>query len=455
MTGSSSFGPMTEIIPDSNQTAVSAKTGFLRAAQVYIQRNMAAMAALGFASGLPLAIKGQVLQARMADAGMRPSEIGLFSLAGLPFVLKFLWAPLLDILPPPGIFARLGRRRGWLVLIQLLLIGVVVALGLVDPRAAPWTVAVLALGVAFAGANQDIMIDALRIERLGAQDQAAGLAVYIAAYRIALLIAAAGTLAAVAGLENFGLGRDLAWRIGYTALAALCGMGLVGVILIGADNQDLVYQTSTLSFRARLIEPMKTILSQPGVWTVLAFVALFKWGDGMADVMTLPFALSIGFDKATYAWAASGIGVGATLAGGFAAGITERAFGAWATLWLGALIQALVNLALVWLALEGPQVWALVIANSLTNAGHGFGAVVFVAFMSRLCTERAITATHYALLSALAALGRTIMVGPAGFIAEALGWPGFFMFTLLACVPGIILLGVLYRGRDRNPDGAN
>jgi PAT family beta-lactamase induction signal transducer AmpG len=446
---------MSMIIPDSPDASAGTKRGFLQAAAVYLQRNMAAMAALGFASGLPLAIKGQVLQARMADAGMRPSEIGLFSLAGLPFVLKFLWAPLLDILPPPGIFARLGRRRGWLVLIQILLICAVFGLGLVDPHAAPWTVAALALCVAFAGANQDIMIDALRIERLSAQEQAAGLALYIAAYRMALLIAAAGTLGAVAALEGVGLDRDLAWRIGYAGLAALCGMGLVGVVLIGPDKQDLVYQTSTLSFRARLIEPMKTILSRPGVWTVLAFVALFKWGDGMADVMTLPFALSIGFDKATYAWAASGIGVGATLAGGFAAGIIERALGIWATLWLGALIQALVNLALVWLALEGSQVWALVIANSLTNAGHGFGAVVFVAFMSRLCTERAITATHYALLSALAALGRTIMVGPAGFIAEALGWPGFFLFTLLACVPGIVLLGVLYRGRDRNPDGAN
>jgi len=171
-----------------------------RAFSVFVRRDMAAMGMLGFASGLPLAIKGQALQARLADAGMRPSEIGLFSLAGLPFVLKFLWAPLLDLVPPPGPLRHLGRRRGWLVIIQIVLMGLVAGLGQIDPRAHPLALGALAVLVAFAAASQDIVLDALRIEHFKADEQSSALALYVALYRIALLVAAAGTLAAVAGL---------------------------------------------------------------------------------------------------------------------------------------------------------------------------------------------------------------------------------------------------------------
>jgi len=434
--------------PDS-KPAIGLPRRILNSLTIFARAEMGAMAALGFSSGLPIAIKGQALQARMAEAGMRPSEIGLFSFAGLPYVLKFLWAPFLDALPAPWPFRHLGRRRGWLVCIQLALMAAVICLGLVDPRANPWGLAALAVLVAFTSASQDIVIDALRIERIPADSQSAALSVYVASYRIALLVAAAGTLAAVAGLEHWGLGRDLSWQLGYMGLAALVGVGLIGTWMIGPEDpaNPASADRPRSGLRQTLIEPLRTIASQPNALMVLTFVLLFKLGDAMADTMTLPFALNIGFDKATYAWAASGIGLIATLSGGFAAGLVERTIGPWPTLWIGAIVQAVANLSLAWLALIGPEAWALVVANSINNLGHGFGAVVFVAFLSRLCTDKGITATHYALLSALAAMGRTVMVGPSGYLAEALGWPLFFVATFLACIPGIGLLYLLDRER--------
>lgn len=408
---------------------------------VYLSAGMGGMGLLGFVSGLPLAIKGQALQARMADSGMRPSEIGLFSLVGLPYVFKWLWAPLLDAVPPPGPLRHLGRRRGWLVPIQITLMILVAGLGLIDPRAAPWTLALMALAIAFASASQDIVIDALRIERFAAEAQAAALALYVAAYRVALLVAAAGTLALVAGLEAWGLGRTLAWSLAYGGLAALLGLGLIGTLAIGREAP--VPARARPDFRQDVVRPVIAVVTARDAGLVLAFVLFFKLGDAMADTMTLPFALQIGFDKATYAWAASGIGLIATLSGGFLAGVVQRALGQWPTLWIGGIVQALANLALAWLALIGPEVWALAIANAINNAGHGFGAVVFVAYLSSLCTERGITATHYAILSALAVVGRTLMVGPSGFLAEGIGWPWFFVATVVACVPGLVLLAAL------------
>jgi PAT family beta-lactamase induction signal transducer AmpG len=435
----------------------AAKPGWSDAIAVYFKPRVLIVILLGFSSGLPLALSGATLAIWMTESGVNLRTIGLYALVGLPYTLKFLWAPLVDALDIPVLSRALGRRRGWLVFSQLLLAAAIVFLAVQNPAVSLWPVALGAVMVATASATQDIVIDAFRVESLQTSEQAAGMAGYVAAYRIGMLASGAGVIALTAWLEHIGVSRDTVWMWGFIAAAALMGVGIFATLMatepaaptnVVDKTRDPISRVAITAFGA-----FKEFLTRPEAIVVLLFVVLFKFCDAFAGVLTGPFVIDIGFDKATYAAVVKGVGLAAALVGGFAGGMVARALPLSTSLWVGGILQAISNLAFAWLALIGPHVPALTIAVILENFTGAIGTVIFVAYLSALCGVRAHTATQFALLTALAAVGRTTLSSSGGFVAESTGWFWFFVVSVLLSIPSFLLLAWLQiRGHFRELD---
>ena len=418
---------------------------------VYLQPRVLIVLLLGFSSGLPLALSGSTLLVWMRESGVDLGTIGLFALVGTPYTLKFIWAPLIDALHVPLFTRAFGRRRGWLVFSQLLLIGAILLLALTDPARSPLFVALGALLVATMSSTQDIVVDAFRVESLPESEQAAGMASYVAAYRIGMLISTAGVLFLVSAFESTGLGRHAAWMWGYVAMAALVLIGTVTALLATEPEQSVRAEAATRDEDAftrvmhAAVGAFSEFLSRKYALTVLTFVVLFKFTDAFSGTMTAPFVIDLGFTRNDYAAIVKGVGLIATLVGGFAGGYLARRYSLVTSLWIGGVLQAISNLVFAWLAFVGVNQWALAAAISAENFTGAIGTVIFVAYLSALCQNPLHTATQYALLTALAAVGRTYLSSGAGYVAETTGWPLFFIISVLVAVPSLILLAWLQR----------
>lgn len=425
------------------------------AARIFLDRRLILVMLLGFSSGLPLALSASTLSLWMADRGVDIREIGLYALVGLPYTVKFLWAPIVDAFAVPVLGPLLGHRRSWLVLSQLILMAAILFLGSLDPLTAPLLVAVGALMVAMASATQDIVIDAFRVEYLKTDEQAAGMAYFVAAYRVALLVSTGGTIGLVAYLEHIGTDRNMVWFWGYAAMAALVLVGLGAALFadepmqhaeVTEDAEAAHHPANPLQrFAHAAFTALQDFLSKDHAIAILLFVIAFKLCDTFAGVMTGPFVLDIGFDKATYAAIVKGVGLAASLAGGVAGGLIARALPLAHTMWAAALAQMASNLMFTWQAWVGASTAALTATIIVENFTGAIGTVIFVAYLSGLCTNPAHTATQFALLTALAAVGRTTLASLSGFVAATTGWLLFFALTALAALPGIALLAWLQR----------
>lgn len=417
---------------------------------VYFRPRVLIVLFLGFSAGLPLALSGSTLLVWMREVGIDLGTIGLFALVGTPYTIKFLWAPVVDALDVPVLTRLLGRRRGWLMLSQLMLMAAIALLALSNPKISPAVlVAGAALLVATASATQDILIDTFRVESLSASEQAAGVASYVAAYRVGMLVSTAGALYIVTGFEWLGVGKDAAWSLGYLVMAACVAVGMATTLLATEPERSA---QATAEHAAHAGEnPFKRVavaaygafaefLTRDAAVAVLFFVVLYKLCDAFAGTMTAPFVIDLGFTRTDYANIVKGIGLAATLIGGFVGGFVARAYSLVACLWLGALLQMVSNLVFTWLAYVGLNHWALVAAIVAENFTGAIGTVIFVAYLSALCRSPLHTATQYALLTALAAIGRTYLSAGAGFLAEATGWPLFFVVSSLTAVPSLALL---------------
>jgi PAT family beta-lactamase induction signal transducer AmpG len=420
---------------------------------VYLKPRVLVIMFLGFSSGLPLALSGSTLLVWMTEAGVNLGTIGLFALVGTPYTIKFLWAPLIDALSVPMLARRFGRRRGWLLLSQFLLMGAIVILGLCNPSVSPFLVAIGALLVATASATQDIVVDAFRVESLDESEQAAGMASYVAAYRIGMLVSTAGALFIVSGFQGLGLDHSAAWSAGYAVMAVLVLIGVATTLIASEPPQSASAAAAHAgeSSLQRVVEAavgaFSEFLTRDMAFVALTFVVLFKFTDALSGTMTAPFVIDLGFSRNEYAAIIKGVGLAATLIGGFAGGSVARAYSLPTSLWIGGLAQAAANLAFSWQAVLGHNAAWLTFAIIAENLTSAIGTVIFVAYLSALCRNPLHTATQYALLTALAAFGRTYLSSVAGFIAAATGWAWFFAICAAAGLPALVLLAWLqHRG---------
>jgi PAT family beta-lactamase induction signal transducer AmpG len=416
---------------------------------VYLSPRVLIVLFLGLSSGLPLALSGSTLLVWMREAGVDLGTIGLFALVGTPYTIKFLWAPLVDALDVPLLSRLLGRRRGWLVFSQLLLMAATIFLAFTDPAKAPWLVAFGAFMVATASSTQDIVIDAFRVETLQPDEQAAGMASFVAAYRIGMLISTAGALFLVSGFEGLGLARSGAWTAGYLAMAACVLIGIVTTLAATEPDKSAATVADVAAHAGE--NPVTRVaraaagafsefLTREMAVVVLVFVVLYKFCDAFAGAMTAPFVIDLGFTRNDYAAIVKGVGLAATLVGGFAGGAVARALPMTTCLWLGGILQAISNLVFAGLALAGVNYWALTAAIIAENFTGAIGTVIFVAYLSTLCKNPLHTATQFALLTALAAVGRTYLSAGAGYVAQSTGWPLFFVLSTLVALPSFALL---------------
>ncbi|HEV2129692.1 MAG TPA: AmpG family muropeptide MFS transporter [Longimicrobiaceae bacterium] len=384
---------------------------------------------LGFSSGLPLYLTSRTLQAWMTTEGVTLTAIGLFSLVGLPYSLKFLWSPLLDRYVPP----RLGRRRGWLVLTQVALLVAIGAMALQDPGRALELLALNAVLIAFFSATQDIAFNAYQVDVLEEREMGAGAAVGVLGYRIALL---------VTGSAAFILADRLTWPTVYLLISVLMLVGVVAAVL--APEPALRGQPpETLGDAVRL--PLRDFFVRIGrsqAIAVLAFVILYKLGDALAASMITPFLIQTGFRQAQIGTVQGGLGLLATIVGVVAGGGMLSRLGIPRSLWVFGGVQAGSNLAYLVLAQLGPSYGILVAAVLVENFSAGLGTAALVAYLMSLCSPR-FSATQFALLSSLTAVSRDLLASPAGAIAQVTGWPLFFLLTLVAGIPGLLLLPIV------------
>lgn len=410
-------------------TAASSRRTWREALVAMLSGRMLVALFMGFASGLPLLLTGSVLQAWLRDGGVDLTRIGLFALVGLPYTLKFLWSPLFDRFVPPF----MGRRRGWLFVVQIALAAVLYALSLSHP--APDSllgVSVAALLVAFFSASQDIVIDAYRRESLSDDELGLGSALYVNGYRVGMLLAGAG-------------GLILADLISFAAMYQVMAVTMAActVVTVLAPEPALPEGRPRTLMEAVFL-PFRDYFTREGAWLALAFILLYKLGDTMASAITTPFYLDLGYSKTEIGTVVKLFGFWATIAGGTIGGIWILRIGLNRALWIFGIGQMLSTFGFVVLASVSPTIGALAAVVTVENFTGGLGTSAFVAYMGAL-TDRRFTATQYALLSSLMGVPRVLASAPTGWLAEWLGWPGFFVLCTLIAIPGLILLRWMVR----------
>jgi PAT family beta-lactamase induction signal transducer AmpG len=378
---------------------------------------------MGFSCGVPLLLTLSLLQAWMKEEGVDLSVIGLFALVGLPYTLKFIWSPVLDRFT----LSFLGRRRGWLLVIQVLLVLAIAGLGLTNPGENPWLVAFAALLVAFFSASQDIVVDAYRREDLRDIELGLGASLYVNGYRVGMLLAGSGGLI---------LADHFSFRQVYLLLAASL---LVGIVTTLMSREPEVAVGTPRTIREAVIDPFVEYFSRDKALLILAFILLYKIGDQMASTMTTPFYLDIGFSKTEIGAVAKLFGFWATIAGGLVGGIVLFKMRMKTALLGFGFLQAISTVGFSLLALVGNKIGALAAVIAFENFSGGMGTAAYVAYMASI-TNKKFTATQYALLSSLMGVPRVLASAPTGFMAESFGWFLFFALCALVAVPGLILL---------------
>ena len=394
-------------------------------AAAFRSRKIGLLLLLGFASGLPLALTAGTLQAWLAAENVDIVAIGWFALVGQPYTYKFLWAPFMDRYAPPF----LGRRRGWLLVTQVLLAAAIAFMGTLTLADSVWLLGATALTVAFLSASQDIVFDALRADWLERDERGAGAAVSVLGYRIAMLISGAGALILA--------DRWLGWQATYWLMAALMGVGMIATWFV-VEPEAKSGAPKTLD--DAVVKPFAEFFTREGAIALLLLVVLYKLGDAFAGNLTTTFLLrGPGFSLTEVGAINKGFGLAATIFGALAGGALMAKMRLYRALLVFGLLQAVTNLGFMLLAASGKSYALMVTVIGLENLCGGMGTAAYVALLMALC-DRRFSATQYALLSALSAVGR-VYVGPvAGYLVAGFGWTQFFFFTFLIALPGLAVL---------------
>jgi PAT family beta-lactamase induction signal transducer AmpG len=408
-------------------------------ARVYFSSRLLAVLFMGFSSGLPLALTAGTMTFWLAELGLSYTVIGLSTLVGAVYSLKFLWSPIIDRLPLGAWTTLLGRRRSWALSIQILLALAILVLGLSDPRENLSLTIAIALAVAFLSASQDIVIDAYRIELLRLEEQGAGAAATQWGYRFGLLASSAGALY----IAEFG-----GWWLAYAVMAALMSVGMAAVLLTPEPAVPAAAMPTAPGGRGgtrlaawlkeAVVGPFADFTTRPSWIAILLFVVLFKFGDALAGSMANPFYIAVEFTRIEVANISKLFGTVATLSGLAVGGLMVAKLGLYRSLLLGGILQMLSNLMYVLQAWAGHDVELLAATIFVENFSGGLGSAAFVAYLSSLCNV-AFTATQYALLSSLAAVGRTTLASSGGWLVDHVGWIAFFTLSTVAALPGLAM----------------
>jgi len=438
---------------------------WLEATSVYRQPRVLAFLFFGFSSGLPLALTGETLRFWFTDAGIDLGLIGLTSLIGTAYTIKFLWAPIVDHVNFGRWGRAFGRRRSWMIATQIGIGALVLALATLHPAQNLMLAVSLCVGVAFLSATQDIAVDAYRIERLDVTTLGAGTAMHTGGWYLGARL--------VGGALALEMAQLFEWQVSYAIMGGMIAIGIAAVLLnrepeqadSAASEEEHARQAEVDHFvqsrpalkgsSARVlgflyvsvVSPFLDMAKRNGKLLIplLLLVIFFKFQDAFAQVMTGPFVRGeLGFTRDEIAKVYKIFGLGASLFGIFTAGLLIRPLGFIASLWIGAILQMLSNFGFCILAVAGHDLFWLAAANGFENFASGIGNTVFVVFLSRLCSS-AYTATQYALLSAIAAVARTFLAAPAGYLVEGIGWFNFFIVSGLSAIPGLILIWILSR----------
>ena len=394
--------------------------------KLYTSPRVAPLLALGFASGLPLALTGGTLQAWATIEQVSLQEIGFLTLVGTAYTLKFLWAPLVDRYAPPW----LGRRRGWMVLMQVLLALGLLAMGSLSPGKSLWLLAFVAVFVAFCSATQDIAFDAYRSDVLRKDERGAGAALSVLGYRLAMLVSG--------GLALILADQWLGWGSTYLLMGAL--MLLVALASFWAPEPEVAAQTPR-SLKQAVLEPFREFFGRPEAVTVLVLIVLYKLGDAFAGALSTTFLIrAAGYTATEVGTVNKLLGLAATIVGALAGGALMARLGLYRSLMLFGVLQAVSNVGF-WVISVGPHnVWLMAAGVGIENLCGGMGTAAFVALLMGLCNQQ-FSATQFALLSALSAVGRTYLAGPlTPQLVQVAGWPVFFLLTVLIALPGLWLL---------------
>ena len=398
---------------------------FLIAIGPYREKKIVITLVMGFVSGVPLLLTITLLQAWLTDEGIAKSTIGLFALVGLPYSLKFLWAPIFD----RYVVNALGRRRGWLLLSQIALIIAIIGLGMTNPSLSAFNVAILALLVTFFSASQDIVIDAFRRESLLDEEQTLGASAYVLGYRIGALAAGAGGLI---------LADYLSYQLVYMLMATIMLIGVMATII--ADEP--IQEDEPKSLKDAIINPFTEFFNRKGYNSailILLFILLYKVGDTMAHSLSTNFYLDIGFTKTQIGTVVKVFGLVATLIGAFLGGLISLRIGLYKSLIIFGIFQAVATLGFSVLAAFGNYISLLMIVISLENLAAGMGYTAYLAFMANM-TNKEFTATQFALMTALMSIPRTFFSGSSGYLVEMMDWQIYFIFCSLIAFPALIIL---------------
>lgn len=400
-------------------------------------RRLGLMAVLGFSSGLPWALSGPTLRLWMASEHVALGLIGLTANIGLAYLLKFVWAPFFDEARP----FFFGRRRGWLIIVQLCLALSIAALSMSNPVSHVWLTLGLGALVAFCSASQDIIIDAWRIESFAPRLQGSALACEVWGWRVAFLVSNAGVIA---------LSVKTGWHFAVGLMAVLALIGPVATWLAAEPEVTREAQPAGIAarFAVAVREPLQEFLTRRGAVVVIAFIILFRLGGALGSTMLGPYYLSLGFNRAMIAVASGPISLFCGLAGAGLGALLVMRLGVGRSLLLTALLQmaSLCLYPVLGLFPHLPHILLIIAAvEAFTDA---FSDTAFLSYLSGLCHQEH-TATQYALLSSLAPLALHTVAGLSGFLATRLGFIPFFCMTALAALPGIILLLVILRFYSR------
>jgi PAT family beta-lactamase induction signal transducer AmpG len=395
--------------------------------EALLNRRMLICVATGFSSGLPLYLLLNLLPAWLRSEQVDLKSIGLFALIQLPYTWKFTWSPLMDRYALP----LLGRRRGWMLVTQVLLLVSIPALGLFHPARDLWAVAWVSIAVALFSASQDIVLDAYRRELLPDPELGLGNAVHVNAYRISSL---------VPGALSLILADLLPWGSVFALTALFMAPGIAMTLLVA---EPAVSRAAPRTLREAVVEPFHEFISRAG-WReallVLLFIFLYKLGDSMATALATPFYLDLGFTKTEIGVIAKNAGLWASVAGGMLGGLWMVRIGINRGLWVFGLVQLVSILGFAWLAWENRADRVLLAAVIAFEAlGVGLGTAAFVAYIAR-ATDPRYTATQFALFTSLAALPRTAVNATTGWIVDATGWFAFFLLCAALALPGMALL---------------